>query len=174
MGKARRAALKSRDRRPYDHAEVSTGAPDTAPALPSTDMARPKKNPASISPAKQRPAPAPKVKKPENVVRHLAFVFLAAALAGVATYVSRRLGHGGAPRRHYALSSVPESYAVCTEPGLVYTVDEHRPNADCLLVNKDRIAATGSLGALSCDFPLAASRRARALRPQVHMGLDQV
>ena len=119
---------------------------------PSTDMARPKKNPASVSPAKLRPAPAKKVKKPENVARHLVFVFLAAVLAGVATYLSRRLGHGGASRRHHTVTFAPESYAVCTEPGLVYTVDEHRPNVDCLLVNKDRIAATGSLGALPRDF----------------------
>ncbi|KZT68098.1 hypothetical protein DAEQUDRAFT_790892 [Daedalea quercina L-15889] len=106
-------------------------------------MAARNKNPAAV-PAQQRPASAKRLKQPYSVVKHIASVFLAAALAGVATYVCR-IGYGGATRRHHSVTSVPESYAVCAEPGLVYTVDELRPNADCLLVRKDRIAATGAL-----------------------------
>ncbi|TFY52750.1 hypothetical protein EVJ58_g9837 [Rhodofomes roseus] len=80
------------------------------------------------APAKLRQAAA-EPKKAENIARRLAFVFLAAALAGIATYVSR-VGHGGATRRVQAVTSVPESYAVCTDPGLeiqaewdVYQID---------------------------------------------------
>ncbi|KAH9837926.1 amidohydrolase family-domain-containing protein [Rhodofomes roseus] len=102
------------------------------------------------APAKLRQAAA-EPKKAENIARRLAFVFLAAALAGIATYVSR-VGHGGATRRVQAVTSVPESYAVCTDPGLVYTVDERRPNADCLLVKKDRIAATGTLEEIQAEW----------------------
>lgn len=120
------------------------------------------------SPPKRPRSPPAKDKKPESIVRRIAFTLLTAALAGVATYVSRRLGHS-ATTRHIA--SLPESYAVCTEPGLVHTVDKHHPTVDCLLVSKGRIAATGSLRALSCDFPLL---RCRPVSPDARGVLTRV
>ncbi|KAI0718483.1 amidohydrolase family-domain-containing protein [Fomitopsis betulina] len=103
------------------------------------------------SPPKRPRSPPAKDKKPESIVRRIAFTLLTAALAGVATYVSRRLGHS-ATTRHIA--SLPESYAVCTEPGLVHTVDKHHPTVDCLLVSKGRIAATGSLQEVQAHWDL--------------------
>lgn len=47
------------------------------------------------------------------------------------------------------LTRLPESYALCThEPGKVYTVTGKDGNgtADCLLVRKDRILGTGTIG----------------------------
>ncbi|KAH9921109.1 amidohydrolase family-domain-containing protein [Fomitopsis serialis] len=90
-------------------------------------MAPRDKVPADAS-AKQRPAAAKRAKQSGSIARHLAFVFLAAALAGIAT-------HGGATR-------------------LVYTVDERRPNADCLLVKRDRIAATGTLESVQAEWDI--------------------
>ncbi|KAI0920414.1 hypothetical protein AcW1_002163 [Taiwanofungus camphoratus] len=37
---------------------------------------------------------------------------------------------------------LPEPYALCTDPGKVYTVDEVKPNMDYMLVRRDRIMAT--------------------------------
>ena len=48
-----------------------------------------------------------------------------------------------------SLTRLPESYALCTqEAGKVYTVtgEEGNGTADCLLVRKDRILGTGTIG----------------------------
>lgn len=50
------------------------------------------------------------------------------------------------------ISALPESYALCTTSGKVYTVNEHTPNVDCILVRKGSIAATGPLGSFSFHY----------------------
>lgn len=79
---------------------------------------------------------------PQSTLRHVAFVCLTAILAGLATYFARN-STARAP-----IASLPESYALCTDSGKIYTVDEQSPAVDCILVRSDRIEATGSLGAL--------------------------
>lgn len=44
------------------------------------------------------------------------------------------------------MKRLPDSYAVCTEPGKVYTVDENKPITNCVLVSKGNIMSTGTLG----------------------------
>lgn len=41
---------------------------------------------------------------------------------------------------------LPESYAICTEPGKIYTVDASNSAVDCILVRRDEIMASGTLG----------------------------
>jgi hypothetical protein len=48
-------------------------------------------------------------------------------------------------RRHTDLSSLPDSYAVCTEEA-IYTVDSASPNAACIAVRAGEILGTGHLG----------------------------
>ncbi|KAJ3482203.1 hypothetical protein NLI96_g7137 [Meripilus lineatus] len=47
-------------------------------------------------------------------------------------------------RERSDVTSLPESYAICTDEGRVYTVDTRQPTAQCLLVRKDRLHKVGS------------------------------
>lgn len=49
-------------------------------------------------------------------------------------------------RGRTVVTSLPESYGVCTDGGSIYTVNAADPEANCLLIRKDRIHAVGSHG----------------------------
>ena len=74
-------------------------------------------------------------------------VTLALILAG-ASYLYTT-GSSNSIKTDASLTRLPESYALCTqEAGKVYTVtgEEGNGTADCLLVRKDRILGTGTIG----------------------------
>lgn len=73
----------------------------------------------------------------------LAFVFGAVAY----NFFTRDLFASVRSRGTHTVKSLPDSYAICTNGGTIYTVDEHKPTAECILVRKDRIHAVGSRGA---------------------------
>lgn len=50
------------------------------------------------------------------------------------------------------MASLPDSYAICTDGGTIYTVDEKQPSAECLLVRRDRLHAVGSRGVCSKQY----------------------
>ena len=77
---------------------------------------------------------------------HLAWVALAVLLGAASYFVMTRTS--GSTKVVEPTDWLPESYAVCTEPGKVYTVDEGKPNVDCVLVVRGEIASTGSRGEL--------------------------
>ena len=72
--------------------------------------------------------------------QQVVWALFASAAAGLSTYYYS-LTQGTA-----ALTALPASYALCAESGRVYTVDDSRPNVDCVLVDKASIYATGTLG----------------------------
>lgn len=80
-----------------------------------------------------------------GTLRHIALVLAASALAGLATYFSRTGAHSR------AVKILPESYALCADSAKIYTVDQEKPSVDCVLVRRDRISSTGSLGAFPCS-----------------------
>lgn len=49
------------------------------------------------------------------------------------------------PKSPELIASLPSSYGLCTEGNKIYTVDENLPQAQCMLVNEDRILAIGSI-----------------------------
>ncbi|KAI0920404.1 hypothetical protein AcW1_002156 [Taiwanofungus camphoratus] len=89
------------------------------------------------------------LKSASSNIRYRLLCLLGAVFAGIATYQSRILSvrHLG-----HAATQLPESYALCTDPGKVYTVDEVKPNVDCMLVRRDRIMATGSLEDVEAEW----------------------
>lgn len=62
-------------------------------------------------------------------------------------------------RERSDVTSLPESYAICTDEGRVYTVDTRQPTAQCLLVRKDRLHKVGSRGEYLCGVNELCSRR---------------
>lgn len=46
------------------------------------------------------------------------------------------------------VSSLPNTFAVCSPEKRIYTVDEEQPRAECILVHESRIIAIRSLGEL--------------------------
>ena len=88
---------------------------------------------------------------------HLAWVALAVLLGAASYFVMTRTS--GTTRVVEPTDWLPESYAVCTEPGKVYTVDEGKPNVDCVLVVRGEVASTGSRGEpYSYGFVMSADR----------------
>lgn len=88
--------------------------------------------------------------------------WLAAALAlGGASYLMATYRSASTSGASSAVTVTPESYAVCTEPGKVYTVDEARPNVDCILIQKDEIRVAGSIG----TFVYMRTREVQAYNP---------
>lgn len=45
-----------------------------------------------------------------------------------------------------SVTILPESYAICAEPGHIYTVNETKSSVECILVKNDEIIAIGSIG----------------------------
>lgn len=74
-------------------------------------------------------------------------VTLALVLAGASYFYATQPGRDGDVSS--LLTRLPESYALCThETGKVYTVtgEEGNDTADCLLVKKDCVLGTGTVG----------------------------
>ena len=92
-----------------------------------------------MSPKGARTPPAPRSSGGSGK-QQVVWALFASAAAGLSTYVySQNKGPT-------SITSFPASYALCAEPGKVYTVDSTRPNADCILVNKANVHAVGTLG----------------------------
>ena len=71
---------------------------------------------------------------------------VAGIVLAAVSYVWVTRNHSPHATSSLANSHLPESYAVCTETGKIYTVDETSPNVDCILVIRGNIASTGGLG----------------------------
>ncbi|KAF7310265.1 Amidohydro-3 domain-containing protein [Mycena indigotica] len=87
------------------------------------------------SPKTDHPYPAPARRGPSNSVSGKTWTVL-----GISVGVSLL-----AVLRGLSTPSNPGFYAVCAEPGHVYTVDDHNSLADCIVVNNSRIAKVLSL-----------------------------
>ena len=72
-------------------------------------------------------------------MQQVVWALFASAAAGVSTYLY------SFTQGPTSITSFPTSYALCATGGKIYTVDE-RANVDCILVEKTRIHAYGSLG----------------------------
>ncbi len=44
---------------------------------------------------------------------------------------------------------IPNTYAICTPPNSIYTVDDNDSTADCMLVENGVILSIGSIGTLN-------------------------
>ena len=75
---------------------------------------------------------------------HLAWVALAVLLGAASYFVMTRIP--ATPKVVGPVDRFPESYAVCTEPGKIYTVDGGFRTADCMLVVRGAIQETGTRG----------------------------
>ncbi|KAF7795130.1 hypothetical protein EIP86_006277 [Pleurotus ostreatoroseus] len=103
----------------------------------------------SVPIPKERPRPPPPIPNKFNPVHLISrkasgYVFLALFLAA-ASYYSSKPKNVSSYDAHSSVKPLPESYAICTEAGKVYTVDENKPNADCILVRKGSIMSVGAL-----------------------------
>ncbi|THH07935.1 hypothetical protein EW145_g3048 [Phellinidium pouzarii] len=69
-------------------------------------------------------------------------------------------------------SSLPESYALCSKEGNIYTVDDTNPRADCIVVHHSRILSVGTLHETKNRYRNAGkiSPLAKALKPIVKSG----
>ncbi len=112
------------------------------------------------SPAKGK---APTNKRPASdgsTTRQVVWTLFASAVAGLSGY------YYTLPKGSTSVTSLPASYALCSEDKKIYTVDHARPTVDCVLVDKVIIAATGSLGGyqqgrhVSCCFMTVAPHTA--------------
>lgn len=69
----------------------------------------------------------------------------AAVVLACASYLLTAYYH--ASDTHSAsISMVPESYAVCTDAGKIYTIDNVNPTVDCILIHRDEFRASGTIG----------------------------
>ena len=83
--------------------------------------------------------------KVQQGTSYVAWLAVAVALAGASFFFAKYHDASGKDRESRT-AVVPESYAVCTEPGKIYTVDDARPTVDCLLIHKDEIRVAGTFG----------------------------
>ncbi|KAI0830178.1 amidohydrolase family-domain-containing protein [Trametes gibbosa] len=72
--------------------------------------------------------------------RQVAWTLLASAVAGLSTYYA-----ASSPKHLTAIATLPTSYALCAEGHKIYTVEDAKPVVDCISVDKNVIAATGTL-----------------------------
>ncbi|KAI0341229.1 hypothetical protein BDW22DRAFT_1359484 [Trametopsis cervina] len=69
---------------------------------------------------------------------------VAVVLAGSSYYLYGSL-EGNSSRHGSSTPIVPQSYAVCGQsPNSIYTVDDTKPNVDCILVHQDEVRVTGN------------------------------
>ncbi|KAL6308903.1 amidohydrolase family-domain-containing protein [Sparassis latifolia] len=68
----------------------------------------------------------------------LFWLCVASVLAGIAY----RINLSGP--EYKTVTQLPDSYALCSNNGTIYTVNEVEPVVDCMLVRKDKIIATGT------------------------------
>ncbi|KAJ3004842.1 hypothetical protein NUW54_g4621 [Trametes sanguinea] len=71
--------------------------------------------------------------------RQVVWTLVASAVAGLTAYYSTF------SRQATSVSTLPGSYALCADGQRIYTVDSERPTVDCILIEKQNIAATGTL-----------------------------
>lgn len=74
----------------------------------------------------------------------------------------------------YNARGFPESYALCTYGAAIYTVHAAKPRVDCILVERDKIAATGSIRASSTCVILVIFCKPRVSTDEVKAHWDEV
>lgn len=89
--------------------------------------------------SKQQPA-ASSQRAEGSGKQQVVWTLIASAVAGLSTY------YYSLTKGSTALTSLPSAYALCANESRIYTVDESAPQVDCIVVDKQTISATGTLG----------------------------
>ena len=92
-----------------------------------------------MSKLKQQPAAVP-LRAESSGKRQVVWTLIASAVAGLSTY------YYSLTKGPTAMVSLPNTYALCANGSRIYTADESTPQVDCIVVDKQTIATTGTLG----------------------------
>ncbi len=94
-----------------------------------------------ITPAQQAAVPVvPQRAVNSGTKQQVVWTLFASAVAGLSTYYYTFTNTAT------SLTSLPSAYALCTNGSRIYTVEESAPRVDCIVVDKQTISATGTLG----------------------------